>query len=508
MNSFEAGYSYFEKQSGVYASALASETYVAGVQKEIDCLRDYLNSFNGFKTPTAALKGDVFEFWHAGTFNIDSAVKSQKSRVTVDRSHDLASPDITSNFGKAFGLKAYNTGKDSAVQQAKSIFERYKNYQAQGGKASLEEYLAARGIKNPQSVLNNPIYQGQIRIIPKGQMQEAIEWLENKINKESTIRPEQVARYKETLQLLRDKIEDGKGTTSIAVSKEEIEQITNLAKEGKISEDIFRKLGLSTESLIEFKYIFQQSLTAGVSAAVISAVLKIVPELYKAIAYLIENGEVDPDSFKRIGVAAFEGSTEGFFKGCISAAITTACKAGMLGDALKSVNPAVVGAVTVLTFDTMKNAYLVSKGKMQRADLVDDLIKELFVSTCSLVGGGITQAFIHVPVLGYLVGSFLGSIVGAFAYHGTYQAILSICVDTGFSVFGLVEQDYQIPEEVLKEEGLDVFEPAAWSFDEFYPDSFCLDDFTFEEFQPDGLDIQFLKRGVIGVRKIGYIIDE
>ncbi len=98
--------------------------------------------------------------------------------------------------------------------------------------------------------------------------------------------------------------------------------------------------------------------------------------------------------------------------------------------------------------------------------------------------------------------------VGAFAYHGAYQAIISICVETGFSVFGLVEQDYQLPEEVLKEVGLDVFEPTAWSFDEFHPDSFCLDDFTFDEFQPDGLDIQFLKRGVIGVRKIGYQIDE
>ena len=46
-------------------------------------------------------------------------------------------------------------------------------------------------------------------------MKKAIEWLEKKIAKEMNSRPEQVARYKETLQLLRSCVSDNEGNASI-----------------------------------------------------------------------------------------------------------------------------------------------------------------------------------------------------------------------------------------------------------------------------------------------------
>lgn len=93
----------------------------------------------GIKNNSDALKGDVAEFWHSDTFNIDAIIKDSKSRTNVDRSHDFASADVTSNFSKDFGLKYYRIGAESAKQQAKSVFERFKEYQSQGGKDSLEE---------------------------------------------------------------------------------------------------------------------------------------------------------------------------------------------------------------------------------------------------------------------------------------------------------------------------------------------------------------------------------
>ena len=45
----------------------------------------------------------------------------------------------------------------------------------------------------------------------------------------------------------------------------------------------------------------KQALKAGLNAATISIVLRTAPEIINAIKYLIENGEVDEEQFKKIG---------------------------------------------------------------------------------------------------------------------------------------------------------------------------------------------------------------
>lgn len=45
----------------------------------------------------------------------------------------------------------------------------------------------------------------------------------------------------------------------------------------------------------------------------------------------MENGKLDENQFKKIGFAALSGGAEGFIRGSVSAAITTACKAGVWG---------------------------------------------------------------------------------------------------------------------------------------------------------------------------------
>ena len=38
-----------------------------------------------------------------------------------------------------------------------------------------------------------------------------------------------------------------------------------------------------------------------------------------------------------------------------------------------------------------------------------------------------------------MIGSFVGSIIGSFTYNVGHKAIVSFCVDSGFTMFGLVE---------------------------------------------------------------------
>lgn len=505
MEGFADGYLFFEKNSGSYAAAAMGDSYVREVESGIEILQDDLNAFEGFKTGTGALKGDIAEFWHSDTFNINAIAKSSKSRTNVDRSHDFASADITSNFGEDFGLKYYKTGADSAKQQAKSIFERFKEYQSQGGKDSLEDFLSKRGFDEFDTILNDPIYNGQIRIIPKDQLNDATEWLKRKINEETSKRPEQVERYRETLSRLDDKLKDNQGAESIALSKDEAEQLARLAKEGNITEKVLNELGVSPDELIKYEYILQQACKAGLTAATISVVLKVAPEIYKTISYLIKTGELDGAQFKKIGFAALEGGAEGFVRGSVSAAITTACKAGLLGEALKKVDPSVVGAVTVVAMNTMRNSFKVATGKMESRELAGELIRDMLVSACTLVGGGISQAFIEIPVLGYLIGSFVGSVVGSFAYSAGYSVALSFCVKTGFTMFGLVDQNYEIPDEVMEYVGFEVFRFEEFSFEEFSFEEFEFEEFSFDEFELDSLSIGVLRRGVIGVQQIGYV---
>ena len=121
MGGFEEGYTYFAKNASAYAAATMSDSYVTNVNEEIDKLIKDLNSFEGFKTASKILKGDVAEFWHAGTFNINSALKDSSHRAFVDRSHAPASTDISTNFGDKYGLKYYSDGQASAKAQSVSV---------------------------------------------------------------------------------------------------------------------------------------------------------------------------------------------------------------------------------------------------------------------------------------------------------------------------------------------------------------------------------------------------
>lgn len=95
-------------------------------------------------------------------------------------------------------------------------------------------FLEKRGFTD-DSVLHDPIYCGQVRVIPADQLKEACAWLRQKIATESTIRPEQMERYQDTLRMLSDRLRDGQGTESIPLTEADAKALAVLAKEGDIS---------------------------------------------------------------------------------------------------------------------------------------------------------------------------------------------------------------------------------------------------------------------------------
>ena len=332
MDGFKEGYEFFEKHTGNFAGHATGIHYVNAVESEIKKLVNNLNDFETSGARIDTLKGDVAEFWHAGTFNINAAINSSKNRVQVDRSHDFGSADITGvNFDAKFGLKYYKDGTASAIQQSKSILNRFNEYKTRGRNDNLELYLEERGL-SAETDLNSPVYSGQYRVIPSDQLKEATMFLERKIREEAVKRPEQVHRYEETLKLLRDKVKDNEGNESIALSEQEARELARLSKEGGVNPE---DLHLTTEELIKYTDILKKSYKAGLTAATISMILKVAPEIWNAVAYLIKNGYVDEKQFKKIGFAALTGAGEGFVRGTVSAAITASCLSGVFGKTLK-----------------------------------------------------------------------------------------------------------------------------------------------------------------------------
>ena len=72
-------------------------------------------------------------------------------------------------------------------------------------------------------------------------------------------------------------------------------------------------------------------------------------------------------------------------------------------------------------------------------------------------------------------------------------------------MFGLVEQDYQLPEDVMKEIGIDVFDYDQFDYGTVEPEKFEFKRFEAERFEPEKIDMTFLRRGVIGVNEIGFL---
>ena len=99
----------------------------------------------------------------------------------------------------------------------------------------------------------------------------------------------------------------------------------------------------------------------------------------------------------------------------------------------------------------------------------------------------------------------VGSIVGGWIYEAKEKLFLSLCVNNGYVFWGLVEQDYEMPLEVQKKLGYDTFDYESLDYSEFECDKFEYHSFQYDSFIYDKLDIVMLKRGVIGVRKIGYV---
>lgn len=459
--------------------------HIFEINKAIDELADKINNHPHVGNTLETFKGYAAEEWHARTFNIDAIKDSSANRAWTLNSNADGSVDVATNFNKNYGLKYYND-----VEKA----------------------------ENAQAVLSKnssiPKYQGQERLIASEQVEDAKKIAHQRMNKNAVERPHVANAHHDTEKHLVGRIDDNEGHHSKELSIKESKQIAKEAKQGKFDPE---KHGVNKEEYkehiplkdeIQINYV-NQALKAGLTAAAITAITQIVPELYKAIDYLIKNGEIDTEQLKKSSTKVMSSSAESFLRGSIAFGLEAAISNGAFGEAIQSVSPTLVGAMVTIVLGTIKNSILVASGKMTKQEMGVKFFDTLVMSSGYLIGmkigGAIVQAFFpELPGIAYAIGSLIGCSV-AVVYNIGKKKLISFCVDTGFTCFGLVEQNYELPEQVLKQLGIDTIsieriEPVQTEIKRF---DVCN---NVEQNNYETIDLTMLRRGVIGVNKIGYIV--
>lgn len=486
----EQGWDFAAHLVGANFAADAGYDYVNKVVTAINQLEDNINNHPYRGQDIAHFKGYVLEEWGSGTFNVDAVARNSVDRASVLHSNEKWSVDVALDSGRNYSAKAYSTPADTAKAQA-----------------AFDEVTRKAG------------YETQYRLSPSDHVDAAKAEAHRQVLRNATIRPDVSEAYAETEHMITDTVQNDEGVKSIPKTREELEAI---ARDAKKQEFKAENHGLTADSAIHMDYVLQQALKAGCTAAGITVAMQMAPEIYKAIDYLIKHGEINVQQVKQMGTKAISAGAEGFLRGSVSCTLMILCEKGAFGAAMKAVSPTALGVVVSIVMGTVKNSILVAAGKMSARQMGAAFVDSLVVSAgfCAgmaigeavmtteigkVVGGIIGQAIgFELPVVGYILGSLVGCAFAA-VYNIGKKKLISFCVDSGFTCFGLVEQDYELPEEVLNDLGIDTIKIPRTSIKrtEIKRTDISTTDINKNEYET--IDMTMLKRGVIGINKIGYV---
>lgn len=460
------------------------------------------------------LQGNVAEDWHGQTLKFVNKIHHTQDNVNVPKVNTFGSTDIQVGE-KAYSAKYYKNAGKSYIAQSETPYERYMALKAKAEKAgksyeSLDDFLKKRKRNIDKKDMHKSMYLGQGKLIPRDQLENAKRLLDRRIaTAQANGKLAQVARFQEVRDTLTDVLKDNKGNESVPLSREDAQRLTQAAKEGNLDKELLIECGLDINQLVTAKDIMSEAFSAGLKSAVLSLVISIAPTILDGISMLITKGEIDPSEFAEKGYQGLNAAAKGFLNGSITAALVACCHSGKLGAAFVNVNASFISTAVVLMLGTLESGIKFATGKITKTQMADEIAR-LYITTAFSVGGGLAASvwFAEIPplaVAAYMLGSFIGGVVGGFAYNIGKSLFMSFCVDSDCIFFGIVDQEYRLPQEIIDEIGIEVFDYEKFDYERFQYDSFQFDSFSPDTFEYDKFGITIIRRGVIGVVKIGYV---
>lgn len=446
---------------GGFIGSESGNSYVNDVSSAINRSAEMMSDIVDNNKGLHYLKGDLAEVWHTESANISSVVKGNDRELFI-APRDRSVIDVT--------------GSD-AVEYIKYQVKYYK---------TAEDTVKA---------ISRPEYSSLLKLVPSDQLEEVRRISYQLYQKNLYSRPDQAANYLHTYESATDMIKVG-SVQSKQLSEQEALQIV---KEMQRKKFLGEEHGLTLAEFIEWKDILRVSGEAALSSAITSAALKMAPEVLSLLKRIIAEESLSLNDIKNLGTEFLEGGLEGAFRGGIAAFLTMACKTGRLGPGFMNVNPTVIGIATVVAINGVKNAIRLQSGQITPFEYVDYCLRDAIVLTLGITGATWGQVLIPVPVLGALVGNLVGTILAAMLYESSKTLILYPMISSGFTFFGLVTQDYSLPDEVLNELGL-----TSINLDKIQLDDIVLNEIPLDYSDLDRIDLTILSREFIKVDMVGY----
>ena len=481
-------------------------SYVASIEEAINTYSNVISNtdkstdfYKMYKnTPIEQQKGNVAEDFQAGTFNVDAAAKSScfraiKLGVNFDGSVDTVVVDVRTLTPEEWLNPAGHY--DSIVGKA------VKKYQMKVYNNSIKGFNAladSRYLDTHQQALTSSDTKEFIENNPRG--------IKHVLRGTHDPRPEVETANRHVSETLTDKMEHDGVTSKPATNKRYKEMARSSRGEEKYNPN---DDGVSVTNAIQTEDLIREALKGGATATIITFAIQMAPEIVKVIDYLVKHGELDWDQIKQFGEKALSSTVKSFVHGSIASGFVIAAKKGLLGEPLKYMDATLIGALVCIVMDTVVNVIKLAAGKITARQMgmafIDSTVISLSFVGAMKVGGLIGQAIApQLPVVGYIIGSLIGCSVGVL-YSVGKNKLISFCKDSGFTCFGLVDQNYVVPEELLNEMGvetaiIDRADIGRTSIDILVPKSHV------EKTEVDTVNYKMVRRGVIGINKIGYFI--
>ena len=508
---FNSGFNWYLKENGIVLSSDSAAKLCSDVRKDIQDTLNILNTdVKGSKKRIGNLQGDMAEYFFARIFNLKARASGSPYRAEVLRSTKLGSVDViiykTDGAGNAipgsartYSLKYYKSGKGAAAQQARTFGGEYKAALSRKMKKdptitaenyTFDDFLKERNLDNKGISEETLLYGDQTRLIPKAKITSARKYLNDLLKKETD--PERRQNIQTVLDLLTDAMNSPDGKVGdIKLTRSKSEEIAKAAKKGKLDLD---KLGLDVDDILTNKIIWEKSLTKGI---------------------------VDVESLDLTGGLNDAGSS--FIVGTLTSALTFHASRETL---LSSVTPEMISFMVMMCYTSIVTTIKGYRDNLSGSEIASQLVQNTYVLTwtyvgASLIGPQIASGIGNIigqtvgmignsvlPVVSTMLGTLIGAIIGGLSYKWLNDLGVSLCVEKGYTFFGLVKQDYTIPEPLHKfliSDRINLRKEAI-------SDSIGLDSIKLEAIseQPIGFGERILKlmlqRQVVDVNKIAYVV--
>lgn len=490
---------------GENTGAQFGASYISNIENEINNLSNVINNtdpttdfYKMYKnTPIDQQKGNVAEDFQAGTFNVDAATKSSYLRgiklgVNTDGSVDTCVVDVRDLTRDEFlhPSEHYDSiiGKSQKNYQMKVYNNPNKGFDALSDPRYAKDNQNALTTRDGKDFLEND---------PDG--------IKHVLTRNNDHRREVADASRHASKTLTDHMEQDDVEARAATNR----QYKEMAKASRGEKEYnLENEGVSVSN-VDVDLLVGQALKAGATAATITFVIQLAPEIVKVIDYLVKNGELDWKQISQFGEQAFSATTKAFIRGSIASGLVFAAKTGILGNALKIVDASVIGALVVVVMDTVVNSIKLASGKITARQMgmafIDSTVITASFLVSAKVGGMIGQIIApQLPVIGFLIGSLIGCTVGV-VYHIGKNCLISFCKDSGFTCFGLVDQDYSVPDELLKEMGIETANIERAEIQKANVDVLGFQN-SIERNQIETVSYKMVKRGILGVNRIGFVI--